>query len=208
MTTELMWEWDGECSSCGVVYGLDEGCQPPDTKEAALCHACVWNAFEAQRGLITTLETNLAQERAKVKDLEAQLGQAHTQRPVVVAKTVWGYATSDDCDTWSGMCETREQAIKEARSEFGDVPYFYVMEGTQSPPSAYVPDANWVVEQMAETADGGEASAEFPEVSDEAKKELDELLEAWADRNVKVNFWVADVAAERIEQDEDPATGS
>ena len=49
MTTELMWEWDGECSTCGVTYELDEGCEPPNTKEDALCHACVWNAFEAQR---------------------------------------------------------------------------------------------------------------------------------------------------------------
>jgi len=200
--TELMWEWDGECSSCGVVCELDEGCEPPEEEGDALCHACVWNKVDELRNKVEELRNELQTERAHIKELEAQLGQAHTQRPVVVAKTVWGYATSDDCETWSGMCETREQAIKEARSEFGDVPYFYVMEGTQSPPSAYVPDANWVVEQMAETADGGEASAEFPEVSDKAKKELDELLEAWADRNVKVNFWVADGAAERIEQDD------
>ncbi|MDA4131845.1 MAG: hypothetical protein OK454_01790, partial [Thaumarchaeota archaeon] len=119
MTTELMWEWDGECSTCGVTYELDEGCESPNTKEDALCHACVWNAFEAQRTLITTLESNLVQERTKVKELEAQLGQAHTQRPAVVAKTVWGYAESDECESWSGMCATREDAIKEGRNEYG-----------------------------------------------------------------------------------------
>ncbi|MDA4131741.1 MAG: hypothetical protein OK454_01260, partial [Thaumarchaeota archaeon] len=84
---------------------------------------------------------------------------------------------------------------------------FYVMSGTQRPASAYVPDANWVAEQMAETADGGEASEEFPEVSDEAKEKLDALLEAWADENVPVNFWVADGTAERIEQNEEPSAG-
>lgn len=204
MTTELMWEWDGECSSCGVTYELDEGCEPPDVKADALCHACVWNELEAQRTLTVTLESHLAQERTKVKELEAQLGQAATQRPASEAKTVWGYAESDKVERWSGMCATREEAIKEGRSKYGDPPYFYVMSGTQYPASAYVPDANWVAEQMAETADGGEASAEFPEVSDEAKKKLDALLEAWADENVPVNFWVADGTAERIGPDDEP----
>jgi hypothetical protein len=93
MTTELMWEWDGECSSCGVTYELDEGCEPPDVKADALCHACVWNELEAQRTLTVTLESHLAQERTKVKELEAQLGQAATQRPASEAKTVWGSNT-------------------------------------------------------------------------------------------------------------------
>lgn len=127
-------------------------------------------------------------------------------KPTSEAKTVWGYAESDKAERWSGMCATREEAIKEGRSEYRheNPLFFYVIEGTQRPASAYVPDADWVVEQMAETADGGEASEEFPEVSDEAKEKLNKLLEAWADENVKVNFWVSDGVAERIGPDDEP----
>lgn len=52
-------------------------------------------------------------------------------------------------------------------------------------PSNFVPDASWIVEQMSEQAyDRADEYAEgWPEVSSEAKGELDAFLKEWADKH-------------------------
>lgn len=52
-------------------------------------------------------------------------------------------------------------------------------------PSNFVPDASWVVEQMEELAyDRADEHAEgWPEVSREAKDELDTFLKEWANKH-------------------------
>lgn len=74
-------------------------------------------------------------------------------------------------------------------SSVGDT--IYVGEASQPCASRYVPDADWVIEYMGEQADDdiGEAAEDWPDVSKEAKQELEAFLKDWAVRNCQVNFY-------------------
>ncbi len=50
----------------------------------------------------------------------------------------------------------------------------------------------------------GEAGDEFPDVSDEARAELEALLSEWASRHVTCDFWSVDGEAEWIKPKEQP----
>ena len=63
---------------------------------------------------------------------------------------------------------------------------------------------NAVKQAMAQNENAEFLAKIMTEVSDEAKEKLNKLLEAWADENVKVNFWVSDGVAERIGPDDEP----
>jgi hypothetical protein len=105
---------------------------------------------------------------------------------------VWGWSRYRDGERYQGAYDRREEAIAEGRAHEGDSVGFWIHKGRRPAPESYVPDPEWVIEHMAEGAgdEGGEAADEFPDVSAEAKAELDALLTAWARKHVKVSFWI------------------
>lgn len=113
---------------------------------------------------------------------------------------IWGYCDSAEPEQWDGECKTREEAIKEGRLELpeGDL---YVISGTKPPASRFIHDADYIIEAMGERAydECGECAEEFPDVTDEAKAELNAFLDAWADKHCEVRFWMADGKTEKIE---------
>jgi hypothetical protein len=115
------------------------------------------------------------------------------------AREVWGYASSDQCETWEGNCKTREEAIAEGREEFGGMD-FWVMCGTRPDPAKYVPHIDTILDHMNEDAgeEGGEAAEDYPDVGIEGKEALGMLLRAWARQYARPTFWVANGIAERI----------
>ena len=115
-----------------------------------------------------------------------------------VSGAVWGYASTDDPEIWNGSFASREEAVAEARSEGISEPW--VVQGRRPTADELTPDADWVVDDMFNRAGelGGEAADDF-DVSDEAKKELEHLLVAWAGRHVRPTWWIADGKPERVE---------
>jgi len=124
-------------------------------------------------------------------------------------RIVWGYSDRDS-DSWTGVCDSREEAIDEARGTYGDDQTVYVLEGHYPTPEEYMPDADDIIESMSRNADdaAGEFAEDFPSVSDEAKAELNALLKAWARKHVEVKFWVGTGDAEEIEPEEDLDAGT
>lgn len=114
---------------------------------------------------------------------------------------VWGYSESLDAERWCGRCATREEAIEEARKEYGRDAVFYVILGRADPPSAFMPSVDYILEAVAESAydEAGEAADDFPDVSDEDRESLKNLLASWANEHLTVSFWVCDGKPERIE---------
>lgn len=115
------------------------------------------------------------------------------------SREVWGYASSEDCESWEGVCKSRDEAITEGRSEFGDQG-FWVMRGTRPDPAKYVPHIDTILDHMSEDAgeEGGEAAEDYPDVTDEGREALGMLLRAWARQYARPTFWVADGFAEYI----------
>lgn len=112
---------------------------------------------------------------------------------------VWGHADSDQAERWYGVCASREDAIAEGRDHYGK-DGFWIHSGTAHTAGEFVPDVDFIIDSMSERASDevGEASEDFPYVSTEARKELEDLLEAWANKHIKCGFWTADGKAEYI----------
>ena len=121
------------------------------------------------------------------------------------AVAVWGYAEDFHAERWFGRCDSREQAIKEARDKFGSDVAVYVRPGRQEPPSAFVPSVDYILENMGENAydEAGEAAEDFPDASEEDREALQKLLETWANERLTVSFWTCDGEPERIEPEKD-----
>jgi len=111
---------------------------------------------------------------------------------------LWGW-TEDPNTRYHGEHSTKEGAIEEARVECGGR-VFYVAEGHCPDPSSYVPDADFLIEMMNESACGecGDAAEDWPDVSNEAEQELTELLVDWARRHCPISFYLVEGAPERI----------
>lgn len=79
-----------------------------------------------------------------------------------------------------------DQAISEG--------YTKIFEGTQvkQSPSYYMPSFADILDDIDQRAydDGGEYSEGFTDVSEEAKEELDNLLKAWAEKYLTVDFYL------------------
>lgn len=113
----------------------------------------------------------------------------------------WGYSSDRAPEVWTGSEPTREAVIAEARGSFANDSGFWIVEGTCPLVSEFTPDADWVIDDMSQRAydqGHGEYSEDFPSVSDEAKAELDAFLGAWAEKYIKIDFWIADGEPEWI----------
>ena len=119
----------------------------------------------------------------------------------------WGYASSKDAESWTGCHLTREEAIEEGRDhytypkEYGHTyDGFWIHSGHVVPLEAVMPDVDDIIETMGERAydEAGEVAEEFPDVSNEAKTELEELLRGWCEKYARPTFWVADGVCEFI----------
>lgn len=115
--------------------------------------------------------------------------------------TVWGYSDVLDTERWFGRCATRDEAIEQARKEYGRDVAVYVLQGRADPPSAFMPSVDYILEAAAEKAydEAGEAADDFPDASDEAREALKNLLASWANEHLTVSFWTCDGKPERIE---------
>lgn len=112
----------------------------------------------------------------------------------------WGYADEPNPERWIGS-GTREEAIADGHETYPGKP-FWIACGRRPEASEYLPDADDILEIAAERAyeDAGDLAEDFPYASEEAKKELDALIEQWAKTHVTVpTFWVDAGPAERIE---------
>ena len=126
-------------------------------------------------------------------------------------KTVWGWSTTEHGERYDGACDSREEAIDEARLNVEPGEPFYVLEGVFPDAAEAMPDADRIIEWMGEHAhdnwndrDGG-----WPSVTHEAAVELEELLAAWARKHIKVTFWIGVGEPERIDgaqEDNAPST--
>lgn len=116
-----------------------------------------------------------------------------------MSKTVWSYASVPDTDRWSEPYQTRDEAILAGRAEYSGE-RFWIQSGHEPDPETFLPFASDIVEQMADGAgnEAGEAAEEWPDVSKQALKDLDDFLKAWAKKHCKVNFWVATGQLEEI----------
>lgn len=69
----------------------------------------------------------------------------------------------------------------------------YVAEKAHASTSSFLPDFDDIVDQMANAAwdSGSEHAEDFPDIADPAaaKRELEDLLEAWADKHVNTPRW-------------------
>jgi hypothetical protein len=116
-----------------------------------------------------------------------------------MTRTVWGYAMSDDESEWSGSCATREEAIVEAPAELGLEPgdEYFVIRGEYPDPSAFMPDAEDVIEIAHERlGDNFNVEGQELEVTG-GTAELNEFLREWARRNLKATHWLSVAKAER-----------
>lgn len=80
----------------------------------------------------------------------------------------------------------------------------YVADALIPDPGSYV-DVDSVLEQMGERAfdDCGEAADVYPDVTGEAKQELDDILKAWARQHCTPRFWEVRNVREYILTEED-----
>lgn len=113
----------------------------------------------------------------------------------------WFYACDAQDERWDGPFETREGAIAEGARELHREPgdSFVIDTGTKPDPTTAF-DVDRIIEEASIYADDnwGEVAEDWPDVSDEAKTELTELLNTWAIKHAAPNFWVMDGGPETI----------
>lgn len=119
----------------------------------------------------------------------------------------WGYASSKDAEAWTGACRTRDEAIKEGSSHFsfllefgGRYDGFWIHSGHLVTLEMVLPDVDDIIERMGEQAydEAGECAEEYPDVTNEARIELEGLIRGWCEKYATPTFWVADGEAEFI----------
>jgi hypothetical protein len=113
-------------------------------------------------------------------------------------------------EEFTGSCATREEAIAEATAEFNGEP-FYVSEAESPDPDLYTPNVDNIIEDMRDRAlDNGapECAEDWPDVSDEGQKELEELLAAWARKHCQPSWYICfgdteHIVPEKKKEDDD-----
>lgn len=116
---------------------------------------------------------------------------------------MWGHCRHEHSERYDGAYETRDEAIAEGRAQHGDDAAFWILEGARPDAASFMPDADDIIERMHESAsEHGEAAEEYPDVSDEAKAELDAILTAWARKHAEPRFWIGTGEPEKIEPPE------
>lgn len=111
----------------------------------------------------------------------------------------WGHSMDRESEGWSGSFLTREDAVMDGRAAYSGED-FYVCSGQALRTTDLMPDADEIVELMAERAadECGEVTDNFPSVTEAARVVLDTLLAQWAEEYVGCSLWVADGEVERI----------
>lgn len=127
---------------------------------------------------------------------------------------VWGWEDCAQPESWRGTAATREEAIENARAEYGEhQSIVWIQRGMRYPASHYVPDSDdvldYILERMGLSASDEapcDAADEWPDVSDEARKALGRTLDymmehvdKWADKHCRPTFWVAVGEPEQID---------
>ena len=119
----------------------------------------------------------------------------------------WGYADSKHADAWEGAHLTREAAIAEGRAHHSFLTEagrtydgFWIHSGHVVPLEVVMPDVDDLLESMGERAydEAGESAEGYPDVTNEARTELEGLLRGWCEKYARPEFWVADGEAEFI----------
>lgn len=119
----------------------------------------------------------------------------------------WGYASSKDAEGWTGCYLTREEAIEDGRSDYSYLTEhgrqydgFWIHSGHLLSVETVLPDVDDLLERMGETAydEAGEVAEDYPDVTNEARIELEGLLRGWVEKHALPTFWVADGEAEFI----------
>ena len=114
-----------------------------------------------------------------------------TEVPNQISKPEYAYAKSVTADVWSE--DSLAAYLSDRMTPVGTVIARAIIERPSA--SLFVPDADGIIEAMAEDVQGSDYSEwadDFPTVSDEAMSELTLLLEpinAWANRHCSVSFF-------------------
>ncbi len=110
-----------------------------------------------------------------------------------MSKSVWCHSEDRSAEQWIDACNTREQAIANGIGAYPGRVFFIVRADTPNPRGFFL-DASGLLEDASERAEDecGECATDFPDVSDEAKRELDAMLSDWIAKYVTANFYVYD----------------
>ena len=113
-----------------------------------------------------------------------------------MSKSKWWHQKIGD-NEWTTNCyASREEAIEAGRSAYPGRP-FEVQRGTMPDAASVMLNAADILEQIRDAAPFG--SDEPYQCSIAAERELTEWLEAWATKNLKVQYYEADGEPEVIE---------
>lgn len=98
------------------------------------------------------------------------------------------YSTNNEDFNHDSLWEAMEELDGIDGLEVGQT--VYEADATRHPAGYYF-DIGHMFEQMGERANdhGGEYADDFPDVSPDKQAELEKLIRAWLDANVKVNFY-------------------
>jgi hypothetical protein len=115
---------------------------------------------------------------------EAEINALFPVQPVAAEHECW----SVDVETFRS--ESLGDLIDRHSGELEVGQTVYVGQSVRPDPARYV-DADTVIEQMGELAydDCSESAEDFPDVTKEARQELEDLLKAWATKHCTVTFW-------------------
>jgi hypothetical protein len=105
----------------------------------------------------------------------------------------WGHSDVQHPEVWRGDFASRDKAILDGLVTYSGT--FWIKSGDEVEGAQYMPDADQVLDLARDAAEGdagSDATEDFPNVSEKAAKELDELLQSWAKKHLKATFWVAD----------------
>lgn len=106
---------------------------------------------------------------------------------------VWGWANSDEAESYTGAHATREEAIADAIKSSEPEQAIWIIEGRYPMPSQLI--GSGVVDRMLEdasdNAEVGEYDGEILSVTEESSNALLKTIWEWADRNIQVNAWGA-----------------
>jgi hypothetical protein len=116
--------------------------------------------------------------------------------------TVWGYSDCED-EGFQGAFTSEEEAIEKGNKRFKNEPetggVFWVQPGSYPPVTKVAPDYNMLAEHVVDLIgdnaheEWDEAAEDFPDVSDDAKKELENelkaVIDAWMTRHLEAPCW-------------------